>query len=167
MFFQQPEGCRAQPHWEKKEKGHGRIELRRLWLYPCEKDMQAYLQEVFHWPAAQWCGWIYRRRELVAQQKTEESTHVWIAGAAFHWRLTAPWAAELLRGHWGIENRVFHVRDVTMDEDRLHGRKIGYGLSSIRNAALNLLRSLGFPYIPDARRYIAARSDLGLTLLDF
>ena len=54
-----------------------------------------------------------------------------------------------------------------MDEDHLHGRKIGYGLSSIRNAALNLLRSLGFPYIPDARRHIAARSDLGPPLLDF
>ena len=26
---------------------------------------------------------------------------------------------ELWRGHWGIENRVFWVRDVTMDEDRM------------------------------------------------
>lgn len=52
-----------------------------------------------------------------------------------------------------------------MDEDRLHGRKIGYGLSSIRNAALNLLRTLGCPFIPDARRHLATRKNLGLPLL--
>ncbi len=165
LLFQEPQGTQAPPHWERTEKGHGRIEHRRLWLYPCEQDMQAYLWERFRWPGAQWCGWLYRRRILLASQKEKITTHVWLAGAAFTWPLAPAQAAELLRGHWGIENRVFYVRDVTMDEDRLHGRKIGYGLSSIRNAALNLLRSLGFPYIPDARRHLAARTDLGLPLL--
>ena len=128
--------------------------------------MASYLREVFHWPGAQWCGWIYRYRKRISTGAEEESLHVWIAGAAFRWELTAQTAAALLRGYWSVENKVFHVRDVTMEEDRLHGRKIGYALSGIRNVALNLLRSLGFPYIPDARRYIASRSDLALPLLD-
>ncbi|WP_376791103.1 hypothetical protein [Thermoflexus sp.] len=64
-----------------------------------------------------------------------------------------------LRHHWGIENGVFYGRDVPMAEGRLHGRKIGDGLSRVRNAALNLLRTLSFPFIPDARRLLAARPD--------
>ena len=31
---------------------------------------------------------------------------------------------ELWRSHWGIENRVFWVRDVTMDEDRSQVRSV-------------------------------------------
>lgn len=102
---------------------------------------------------------------MLSSGQVEEKTHIWIAGAAFQLTLTAEQAAALLRQHWEIENGVFYVRDVSMDEDRLHGRKIGYGLSGIRNAALNFLRTLGAPYIPDARRLLSARSDLGLALL--
>ncbi|MCD6289023.1 MAG: hypothetical protein J7M34_00865, partial [Anaerolineae bacterium] len=59
-----------------------------------------------------------------------------------------------------------YVRDVTMDEDRLHGRRIAAGLSGVRNVALNLLRHLvQAPYIPDARRTVAAMPDYGLHLL--
>jgi len=72
----------------------------------------------------------------------------------------------LLRGQWSIENGVFYVRDVTMDEDRLHGRKIAAGLSGIRNTALTLLRRLvPASYIPEARRKVAAMPDYGLHLL--
>lgn len=134
---------------------------------PCEADMQAYLWEEFGWPGVQWCGWIERRRMVLSSGKKEKKVHVWIGGAGFRWQLTAEQATAYLRRHWGIENGVFYVRDVTMDEDRLHGRRIGYGLSSVRNAALNLLRTLGFPFIPDARRHLAASPDLGLTLLDY
>jgi len=57
-------------------------------------------------------------------------------------------------------------RDVTMNEDRLHGRQIAAGLSSIRNVALNLLRRLvQASYFPDARRKVAVMLDYGLHLL--
>ena len=45
--------------------------------------------------------------------------------------------------HWG-------VRDVTYNEDRLHGRMIGHGVSSIRNGAITLLRYLDYRRLPDA-----------------
>lgn len=164
LLLKKPEGTGRPPDWEEVTKGHGRFERRRLWIVPCEADMQTYLEEL-GWPGVQWCGWIERRREVLSSGQVEEKTHIWIAGAAFQLALTAEQAAALLRQHWEIENGVFYVRDVSMDEDRLHGRKIGYGLSGIRDAALNFLRTLGAPYIPDARRLLSARPDLGLPLL--
>ncbi len=47
------------------------------------------------------------------------------------------------------------VRDVTYDKDRLHGRKIGHGVSSLRNGAITLLRQLNDWSIPDAHRAMA------------
>lgn len=164
LLFKEPKGTERPPDWEGVTKGHGRLEKRRLWIVPCEPDMEAYLREL-GWPHVQWCGWIERKREELSSGRVEEKIHIWVAGADFRWALTAEGAAALLRHHWGIENGVFYVRDVSMDEDRLHGRKIGHGLSGIRNAALNLLRTLGASYIPDARRLLAARPDMGLPLL--
>ena len=125
--------------------------------------MQTYLHETFGWPGVQWCGWLLRQRRTA--QRISQSWQLWVAGAAFDWSLSAAQAALYLRHHWSIENRVFYVRDVTMLEDRFHGRAIGPSLSSIRNAALNLLRTLDTIYIPDARRRIATLPDLGFHLL--
>lgn len=153
------------PDWVRVEKGHGRLEQRSLWMQPCG-ELSAYLQERFAWPGAQWCGWIERKRKRLADSQEEISQQVWIAGAAFPLQLTAEQVLLKLRRHWAIENGVFRVRDVTYDEDRLHGRKIGLGLSSLRNAALTLLRRYRYPYIPDAQRAVAARPDLAFALLE-
>lgn len=161
-----PQGQASPPDWQQVEGGHGRLEERRLWIAPCEEDMQAYLERYFGWPKVQWCGWIERRRRPLWREEWEAQLHVWVAGAAFPLNLSAERAAKLLRGHWGIENGVFYVRDVSMNEDRLHGRKIAAGLSGIRNVTLSLLRRW-FPdaYIPEARRKVAAMPDYGLHLL--
>ncbi|MFO3795734.1 MAG: hypothetical protein ACK8QZ_00370 [Anaerolineales bacterium] len=165
LLLHRPQATNSQPDWERTEKKHGRWEVRKVWLVSCDEEMQAYLQSKFGWPGVQACGWIVRYRKNLSSGKEEKTCSLWVAGAAFRWNLTAEQAAGLLRGHWGIENRIFYVRDVSMDEDRLSGRKIGYGLSNIRNIALNLLRTLAAPYVPDARRRLAARPDLGLPLL--
>ncbi len=75
----------------------------------------------------------------------------------------------LNRGHWGIENRLHWVRDVTFDEDRCQVRK-GYGpqvLACLRNFVIGLLR----PLITDARtspaslpRYFAALPEQALAV---
>ncbi len=64
---------------------------------------------------------------------------------------------ELNRGHWDIESKVHHVRDVTYDEDRCrirtqNGPRV---MASIRNLAISIIRMMGFRYIPDANRYFA------------
>ncbi|MCX7682168.1 MAG: hypothetical protein N2508_09440 [Anaerolineae bacterium] len=70
-----------------------------------------------------------------------------------------------LRQYWGIEDSVFYVRNVGMDEGCLRDRRSGHRLSRIRDAALNPLRTSEAPYIPDARRILVARVDMGLSLL--
>jgi predicted transposase YbfD/YdcC len=51
----------------------------------------------------------------------------------------------LARAHWGIENRLHHVRDVSMDEDRCRVRSGARALASVRNTTLALIRRLGLP----------------------
>jgi hypothetical protein len=71
-------------------------------------------------------------------------------------------AATLLgwhRGHWGIENRVHYVRDVTMGEDANRTRT-GSGpqvLAALRNAAISHLRMAGSTNIAASLRRNAAR----------
>ncbi len=146
-------------------KGHGRLERREVWLGACG-PLSTYLHQRFGWPGAQWCGWIRRKRKPAAGTSWQVSEQIWVAGAAFELRLEAQLAAAWLRGHWAIENGVFRIRDVTYDEDRLHGRAIGVGLSSIRNVAINIIRFLGYDFIPDGHRAIAAMPHSGLHLLN-
>ena len=48
----------------------------------------------------------------------------------------------LARDHWQVENRLFHVRDVTFREDacRVRSGTAPQALAHIRDAALNLIR---------------------------
>ena len=65
----------------------------------------------------------------------------------------------LNRGHWGIENKVHRVRDVTFDEDRSQVRKgtAARAMASLRNLAISLLRLAGATNIAAAVRTCAAR----------
>ena len=56
----------------------------------------------------------------------------------------------LNRAHWAIENRLHHVRDVSLGEDRCRVRAGARPLAALRNLAVSLLRKSGVP-IPEAR----------------
>lgn len=60
--------------------------------------------------------------------------------------------AEFVRGHWGIENRLHWVRDVTFDEDHSQVRTGNSPqiMASLRNAAITLLRLAGYSNIAAA-----------------
>lgn len=68
------------------------------------------------------------------------------------------------RGHWGIENRLHWVRDVTFDEDRSQVRAgtAPQAMAAFRNVAIGLFRLLGEPNIAAATRRYAARPALAL-----
>jgi len=75
--------------------------------------------------------------------------------------------AAWVQGHWGIENRLHWVRDVTFDEDRSQVR-IGAGpqvMATLRNLAISLLRLAGWTNIAHAVRHHAADSKRPLALL--
>jgi hypothetical protein len=82
-------------------------------------------------------------------------------------RTTAHRLQQLWRGHWGIENRLQWVRDVTMGEDLCQVRT-GSGpqtLAAVRNTVIGILRRAGHDHIAAALRTYAGRPDAALALL--
>lgn len=74
-------------------------------------------------------------------------------------RASAQRLLALARGHWGIENRLHWVRDVSLGEDgcRVRSGEAPQILAAIRNAGLWLLRSSGLSEITAALRRHAAK----------
>jgi len=71
-------------------------------------------------------------------------------------------AADLLaynRGHWGIENRLHWVRDVSLGEDacRANVQNCPQNLAALRNVGLTLLRRSGVNEILSTLRDFATR----------
>ena len=92
------------------------------------------------WPGAAQVGRIWRERRIGDKVSSE------IAYVVTSLPAEKAGPARLLglsRGHWAIENRLHHVRDVSMDEDRCRSRAGGRVLASIRNLALSLIRARG------------------------
>lgn len=71
------------------------------------------------------------------------------------------------RGHWGIENRLHGVRDVTLGEDHCQVRTGSgpRGLAAVRNTVIGVLRRAGEPNIAAALRTNAAKPRRVLRLL--
>ena len=74
----------------------------------------------------------------------------------------------LVREHWGIENGLHYVRDVTLGEDACRVRKgsAPQVLAAVRNAVIHLLAGMGAPSHAAAIRRLNARPDEALDLLD-
>ena len=124
----------AIPHQytETVEKDHGRIEKRRYWLV-AEID---WLRADHDWVGLRSIGMIERIRKIGAEVTTEVSFTInSLSGSVAKF-------ARAARGHWGIENCVHHVLDVSFDEDDCRIRKgnAPQNLATGRHIALNLLR---------------------------
>jgi predicted transposase YbfD/YdcC len=66
---------------------------------------------------------------------------------------------ELARPHWGIENRLHYVRDVTLGEDacRVRSGTAPQVLAAIRNTAIHLLQKVHPGNIAAAIRHLLAK----------
>jgi len=123
---------------EKIEKGHGRIETRRL-------EVTASIAE--HLTPA-WCGLAQvcrlTRQRVIRGETTIETVYA-ITSLSTD-KADAVRLLELSRQHWGIENRLHYVRDVTWREDqaRTNAGHAPQALATLRNTALTVLRRLGF-----------------------
>ncbi len=126
--------------------------------------MTAYLGEEWQWRGVQLSGRI-RRSRWASRADGGKSQETWTWVSSLSPTVGTPERiARELRGHWAVENGIFRVRDVTYDEDRLHGRKIGHSLAILRNVGITLIRREGYPYVPDGWRDIAVQEDHGLHL---
>ena len=129
---------------ETVEKGHGRIEHRKI---TTTSEVVIHLE----WPGAAQAVWIERHRHIKGRDSveiaylitslsaTEASPERLLALNRAHWR-----------AHWAIENKLHHVRDVSMNEDRCRARAGARPLAALRNLTLAMIRKLGRP-IPVAR----------------
>ena len=110
---------------------HGRIETR---LCVVATDI-GWLQEDHQWPGLQAIGKVTRSRETNAKTTVETAYYL----------LSAPLSperfGEVVRAHWGIENRLHWVLDVIMNEDQARNRLDNgpENLAILRHIALNVI----------------------------
>ena len=154
-------GERDDEVWQtrRSEQSHGRLETRTL---RASTTLNAYLT----WPGlAQVLERTCRRLNLATGEITEEVTY---GVTSLPPRTGTPAVLERLwRGHWTIENRVHHVRDVSFGEDAIRAwvGNTAHALASLHNAILNLLRAAGWTRIADAVRLYGARVPRALVLI--
>jgi predicted transposase YbfD/YdcC len=141
------------------DRGHGRREIRTIKILTVATGI-----DFPH--AAQAIRVQRRRRDLNRSGRWQTETIYAITDlTAHHGR--ADRVADLIRGHWSIENKVHWVRDVTYDEDRSQIRT-GTGpqvMAALRNLAISALRLTGATNIAAATRHHARNANRTLALL--
>lgn len=131
------------------DKGHGRLERRTL-------TVSSSLADYLNWPHAAQVFRIEHHFRRIQDGKVMEEVKYGVTSLTAE-KADAEQLLQLIRAHWGIENKLHYRRDETLREDRC--RITGQGaraMAVINNLVLGLLRYQEHPYLPDARRYYAA-----------
>jgi predicted transposase YbfD/YdcC len=133
-FFADPKHQEASSH-ATHDNHHGRIETR---IAVVSTDI-AWLQPRYHWPGLTALGRVVRMRQTTAKAGPRKTTEI------AYYLLSAPLSPERLgqvvRSHWGVENRLHWVLNVVMNEDHVRSRRDNspYNLAILRHMALNLM----------------------------
>jgi predicted transposase YbfD/YdcC len=130
----------------KAERGHGRTERRTLKITSVARGLA--------FPRAAQAIWIVRRRQVKGKWSAETCYAVTSLTVT---QATPVQFAAIIRGHWGIEDRLHWVRDTDFDEDRSQvctasGPRT---MASLRNLVITILRLAGTTNIAAALRYHA------------
>lgn len=125
---------------ETIEKGHGRIETRKIAV---SAEAAPYLD----WPGLGQIGRLERTRLIGDKSSTEI---VYLITSLAPNQAGPERLLDLVRTHWAIENKLHHVRDVTMNEDRCRVRAGARPLATLRNTVIGMIRQRGLS-IPEAR----------------
>jgi len=114
------------------EKDHGRLEIRRYY----QSDRLDWFADRGQWERLRSVGMVESQREVAGQTTVERRYYL----------SSLPLGVETfgraVRSHWGVENNVHWIMDVTFREDQSRART-GYAaenLATLRRMALNLLR---------------------------
>lgn len=137
--------------------GHGRVEVRRL---EATERLRGYLD----WPGLKRVCRIRRSRRVGGVEQNETRYAITSLNRA---KADAAALLDLSRGHWGIENRLFCVRDVTFREDACRTRTgaLPQVLAAIRNTVITLLRRMGFVNIAEGREHFAENRNHAIRLI--
>lgn len=118
--------------FESKDKGHGRIEIRKYWI----TSKVEWLPQKGSWKKLTSIGMVESQR-IIGEEKSLERRYYISSLEA-----DALGFARAVRGHWGIENQLHWTLDMVFREDDIRVRK-DYGpenMAVIRHVALNLMK---------------------------
>jgi predicted transposase YbfD/YdcC len=117
-----------------EEKSHGRLETRKLFL-------TSTLPWWLWFKSAEQAFIIERTRINIKSGKIENESHFGLTSLSRR-QADAARVLEIVRGHWTIENKAFHVRDRTYEEDQSTVKSgiLPEIMVVFRNLALNLFR---------------------------
>jgi predicted transposase YbfD/YdcC len=145
----------------KEEQSHGRQELRACWVLT---DLES-LRERSKWPGLRSVIVVVRERTVGDKNTCEK--HYYISSR----ELRAEQFLKAIRGHWGIENSLHWVLDVTFHEDGSRVRK-DHGpenFALLRRMAVSMLKAEGSKGSIRGKRLIAGWNNdfMEKILLDF
>jgi predicted transposase YbfD/YdcC len=140
------------------EKGHGRVEKRTV-------RSTSILTLRQKWPG------LAQGIEITRERTVHGKTTVEVEYAMTSLKpeeADAKRLSDLVREHWGIENRLHYIRDVTLGEDGCRVRKgsAPQVLAAVRNAVVYLLATRDAPSHAAAIRRFHARPEEAFELLD-
>jgi predicted transposase YbfD/YdcC len=131
LFLDDP-ACKVTTAEPTVEADHGRIETRTAMV---SSDIE-WLQEDHQWPGLAAIGKVVRIRETPDKTSTETAYYL------LSKTLSAERFNEVVRQHWGVENRLHWRLDVVMNEDQDRTR-LGNGphnLAVLRHMAINAMQ---------------------------
>jgi len=159
LFESPPPIPRGQPWPEAHtvDKGHGRIEIRKL-------QTTSALNDYLTWPGVQQ---VFRLERTVTRDQRTQTEVVYGLTSLARKDASAAQLLSFIRQHWHIENKAHWVRDVTFDEDRSQVRQgnLPHVMAALRNAVISLLRASGLHNISQALRRFAAQPDKAVELI--
>ena len=128
---------------EQTEKGHGRIETRRVWV---TRDVD-WMRERGEWAAVRGAVCVESVRQVLdpagGEPKTSTQRRYYLTSLDHRTPgQDAAFFAKQIREHWGIENKLHWSLDVVFreDESRLRQGHAAENLSRLRRMAINQLK---------------------------
>ncbi|MFO8164698.1 MAG: ISAs1 family transposase [Desulfatiglandales bacterium] len=135
------------------------MEIRKIWT-------STEINDYVDFPYCGQVACIHRYREEIKSGKIHNET-VYLITSLSKDDADGERLLNLIRGHWGIENKSHYVRDFTFDEDRSKVRtKSGpRTMATLRNFAIGILRLIGYSNIAKALRDMMANPHFTLRLI--
>jgi predicted transposase YbfD/YdcC len=154
-FFNEQEGIAGieHTHWAGKERNRGRDEKRECWAVESTPDWLGFGEG---WTGLRSIAAVKRVRTIKQEKSIEWRYYITsLPGDAKR-------IAKVVREHWGIENSLHYVLDVTMGEDESRARKdhSAANLATLRRIVVNICKRDKTPMkgvITIRRRMMSAR----------
>lgn len=138
-LFKKYENSDLMKYAETRDKGHGRIEDRQVYVLPAyllEEDYQEHWSGLKHGSIVMN---VQRRLEITKDIKSTE-TRYFITSLSYDSNKIAEFLMHVIRSHWGIENKYHYVLDVSFNQDRIQCKNGHFilGESILNGIAANL-----------------------------